>query len=177
VKSLTSKDTNSIYGVLSLDSDYVLTLETQLSHLETMAGDSVDFELFRYNPNIGAAILFIVLFTAASILHTYQCVVTKTWFFIAFIVGCWCKSTPESSFDNRWDADTHQQSKSLDSSQYAAPRPWKFFHILTCTSSELLQPMRPQTSPYQYTRFTRSSFSSHLQSSQLASTCVSDESF
>ena len=68
-KSLT-KDTNSIYSVLSLDSDYVLTLGTQLSRFETMAGDSVDFELFRYNPNIGAAILFIVLFTAASILHT-----------------------------------------------------------------------------------------------------------
>jgi hypothetical protein len=55
-----------------------------------MAEETVDFKLFRYDPNLGAAVFFILLFTAAASLHTYQYVVTKTWFFTAFIVGCWC---------------------------------------------------------------------------------------
>ena len=58
-----------------------------------MADEAVDFKLFRYDPNLGAAVFFMLLFTAAASLHTYQYVVTKTWFFTAFIVGCWCKST------------------------------------------------------------------------------------
>lgn len=52
----------------------------------------VDFDLFRYYPKLGAAVLFAILFTAASALHTYQYLVTRTWFFTAFIIGCWCKS-------------------------------------------------------------------------------------
>jgi hypothetical protein len=57
-----------------------------------MAEEAVDFKLFRYDPNLSAAVFFILLFTAAASLHTYQYIVTKTWFFTAFIVGCWCKS-------------------------------------------------------------------------------------
>ena len=73
-----------------------------------MADEAVDFKLFRYDPNLGAAVFFILLFTAAASLHTYQYVVTKTWFFTAFIVGCWCKSAPETlealSIANSFDA-------------------------------------------------------------------------
>jgi hypothetical protein len=57
-----------------------------------MADDAgADFKLFRYDPNLGAAIFFVILFAIASVLHTYQYLVTKTWFFTAFVVGCWCK--------------------------------------------------------------------------------------
>jgi hypothetical protein len=56
-------------------------------------GDTVDFKLFRYDPNLGAAIFFVILFAVASALHTYQYLVTKTWFFTAFVIGCWCKSS------------------------------------------------------------------------------------
>jgi hypothetical protein len=59
-----------------------------------MAEGFADFKLFRYDPNLGAAVFFILLFTAAASLHTYQHVVTKTWFFTAFVVGCWSKSAP-----------------------------------------------------------------------------------
>ena len=52
----------------------------------------MDFKLFRYDPSMGAAVLFMLLFLAAAILHTYQYIVTKTWFFTAFVIGCWCKS-------------------------------------------------------------------------------------
>lgn len=62
-----------------------------------MAEETVDFKLFRYDPNLGAAVFFIILFTAVSSLHTYQYVVTKTWFFTAFIVGCWRKLAPATS--------------------------------------------------------------------------------
>lgn len=57
-----------------------------------MADDAgADFKLFRYDPNLGAAIFFVILFVVASVLHTYQYLVTKTWFFTAFVIGCWCK--------------------------------------------------------------------------------------
>ena len=69
-----------------------------------MAEEVVDFKLFRYDPNLGAAVFFILLFTAAASLHTYQYVVTKTWFFTAFIVGCWCKSACVSLVAS-WIAD------------------------------------------------------------------------
>ncbi|KAI7083750.1 RTA1-domain-containing protein [Hortaea werneckii] len=52
-----------------------------------MAEGGVEFRLFRYYPNLGAAVLFIILFFAASFLHTYQLLATRTWFFIAFLVG------------------------------------------------------------------------------------------
>jgi hypothetical protein len=58
-----------------------------------MADDGADFKLFRYDPNLGAAVFFVILFAVASALHTYQDLVTKTWFFTAFVVGCWCKSS------------------------------------------------------------------------------------
>ena len=61
-----------------------------------MAEDYADFKLFRYDPILGAAVFFILLFTAAASLHTYQYIVTKTWFFTAFVVGCWSKSAPEN---------------------------------------------------------------------------------
>ncbi|KAL4993372.1 RTA1 like protein-domain-containing protein [Aspergillus recurvatus] len=52
-----------------------------------MASDPSDFKLYRYNPSIGAAVLFIILFIIASGLHTYQAARTRTWFLIPFVVG------------------------------------------------------------------------------------------
>jgi hypothetical protein len=56
-----------------------------------MADDGSDFKLFRYDPNLGAAVFFVVLFAIASALHTYQYLATRTWFFTAFVIGGWCK--------------------------------------------------------------------------------------
>jgi len=55
--------------------------------------EAADFRLFRYNPSLGAAILFTFLFALASAHHTWLLTVTRTWFFIAFAVGCWCELT------------------------------------------------------------------------------------
>ena len=82
-----------------------------------MAEETVDFKLFRYDPNLGAAVFFILLFTAAASLHTYQYVVTKTWFFTAFIVGCWRKSVPATLAALR-SLTKSTQSRSLASSWY-----------------------------------------------------------
>jgi hypothetical protein len=57
-----------------------------------MADDDYDYELFRYTPNLGAAIFFTILFALAALLHTYQVTATRTWFFIAFLVGGYCES-------------------------------------------------------------------------------------
>ncbi|KAI9367228.1 RTA1 like protein-domain-containing protein [Aspergillus egyptiacus] len=45
------------------------------------------FQLYRYDPSIGAAVVFVILFIIASGLHTYQMVMTRTWFFIPFVLG------------------------------------------------------------------------------------------
>ncbi|KAL4904639.1 hypothetical protein BDW74DRAFT_168252 [Aspergillus multicolor] len=49
--------------------------------------ESVDFRLYRYNPSLGAAVLFTILFLIASAIHTYQALRTRTWFLIAFVLG------------------------------------------------------------------------------------------
>jgi len=77
-----------------------------------MADGEIQFELFRYDPNLGAAVFFVILFTAASALHTYQYYVTKTWFFTAFVVGCWCKLSNIQSPMNIPSLTRRSQSKS-----------------------------------------------------------------
>jgi hypothetical protein len=57
-----------------------------------MADDDYDYELFRYTPNLGAAIFFTIFFALAALLHTYQVFATRTWFFIAFLIGSYCES-------------------------------------------------------------------------------------
>lgn len=51
---------------------------------------AVDFELYRYEPSVGAAVFFVILFILGSGLHTYQMIPTRTWFFIPFVVGGHC---------------------------------------------------------------------------------------
>jgi hypothetical protein len=50
-------------------------------------GNNNDFKLYRYDPSLAAASIFIVLFFLASTLHTYQLLRTRTWFFIPFCIG------------------------------------------------------------------------------------------
>lgn len=56
-----------------------------------MAAGNDLFKLYRYDPSMTAAVIFIILFSAISALHTYQLVRTKTWFFIPFLIGGYCK--------------------------------------------------------------------------------------
>ncbi|KAF9693213.1 hypothetical protein EKO04_008781 [Ascochyta lentis] len=42
---------------------------------------------YRYHPSLVAAIIFVVLFAITTILHIYQVVRKKTWYFIPLVVG------------------------------------------------------------------------------------------
>ncbi|CZR53789.1 related to protein RTA1 [Phialocephala subalpina] len=43
--------------------------------------------LYHYNPNKVAAIIFIALFAITSLLHSFQLIRKRTWYFIPFLIG------------------------------------------------------------------------------------------
>ncbi|KAI3062776.1 hypothetical protein CBS147353_9353 [Aspergillus niger] len=52
-----------------------------------MASENSEFKLYRYDPSIAAAVVFIILFLAAAGIHTFQVARTKAWFVIPFVIG------------------------------------------------------------------------------------------
>lgn len=68
-----------------------------------MAEDGgVGFKLYRYDPSMAAAVIFIILFLAISTLHLYQMVRTRIWVLIPFVLGGFCTSLlPPSSYHPR----------------------------------------------------------------------------
>jgi hypothetical protein len=54
-----------------------------------------DDKLYHYDPSLAAAVIFTLLFAAATGFHIYQMLMTKAHFLIAFCVGgvckCWSK--------------------------------------------------------------------------------------
>lgn len=52
----------------------------------------VDFELYRYEPSMILAVVFIVLFLTVTALHTYQLIRTKSWSLIPLVIGGHSKS-------------------------------------------------------------------------------------
>ncbi|KAL6362108.1 hypothetical protein LRP88_05592 [Fusarium phalaenopsidis] len=42
---------------------------------------------YKYEPSMAAAVILIITFSASSLLHAFQIIKTKTWFFIPFLVG------------------------------------------------------------------------------------------
>jgi 5-hydroxyisourate hydrolase-like protein (transthyretin family) len=42
---------------------------------------------------MAAAVVFIVLFSITTILHTFQLAKKRTWYFIPFLIGGFCEST------------------------------------------------------------------------------------
>ncbi|KAG0647859.1 rtm1 [Hyphodiscus hymeniophilus] len=51
-----------------------------------MAAES-DFRYYHYNPSLAAAAIFTVLFSLTSLLHLYQLIRARTWYFIPLVVG------------------------------------------------------------------------------------------
>lgn len=60
----------------------------------------IDFQLYRYDPNLAAAVIFVVLFVLTTVCHLYQLIKSRSWYFIAFVLGgiCECFSTWGSAF-------------------------------------------------------------------------------
>jgi hypothetical protein len=49
------------------------------------------FVLYRYDPSLVAAVVFILLFLAAGCCHVYQLLRSKTWYMVPFCIGIGCK--------------------------------------------------------------------------------------
>ncbi|KAJ4289044.1 hypothetical protein N0V90_011386 [Kalmusia sp. IMI 367209] len=49
--------------------------------------DPTVFVLYRYNPNLVAAIVFVVLFALTTFYHIYQIGRKRTWYFIPLVIG------------------------------------------------------------------------------------------
>ncbi|KAH8700719.1 putative RTM1-like protein [Talaromyces proteolyticus] len=52
-----------------------------------MADSNSDFKLYRYDPSMAAAVIFVILFLGATAIHTWQLLQTRTWYFIPFVIG------------------------------------------------------------------------------------------
>lgn len=50
-----------------------------------------EFKLYHYDPSIGGAVAFVLLFLGTTSFHTYQSFRTRCWFVIPFIIGGICK--------------------------------------------------------------------------------------
>jgi hypothetical protein len=46
---------------------------------------------YRYVPSMVAAVMFVVVFALTTILHTFQLVKKRTWYFVPLVVGGLCK--------------------------------------------------------------------------------------
>jgi hypothetical protein len=55
---------------------------------------AITTDLYEYSPSVGAAIFFSILFGIITLINTYQLVLTRTWFFIPFLVGGYCEYHP-----------------------------------------------------------------------------------
>ena len=62
-----------------------------MTGIASMAGETIDFKLYRYDPSMVAAVVFIILFFVATVLHLYQMLRTRTWIFVPFVLGGACK--------------------------------------------------------------------------------------
>ncbi|KAJ5329390.1 hypothetical protein N7452_009780 [Penicillium brevicompactum] len=45
------------------------------------------YQLYRYEPSLAAAIVFIVLFACTTVYHSYQLATSRSWYFIPFTLG------------------------------------------------------------------------------------------
>lgn len=48
------------------------------------------YVLYRYHPSQVAAIIFVVLFGLTTVLHLFQLIKKRTWYFIPLVVGGAC---------------------------------------------------------------------------------------
>ncbi|CAI7641838.1 unnamed protein product [Penicillium viridicatum] len=49
--------------------------------------EAVDFAFYRYDPSMGGAVIFTILFMGTTFYHIFQMFKARTWFFIPFVIG------------------------------------------------------------------------------------------
>jgi hypothetical protein len=52
--------------------------------------DEVIFAFYRYDPSMGGAVLFILLFIGTTFYHMFQLFRTRAWYFVPFVIGGTC---------------------------------------------------------------------------------------
>lgn len=52
-----------------------------------MANDSSTFKFYHYNPSLAAAALYAILFLLTSLLHIFQLIKQRTWYFVPVFIG------------------------------------------------------------------------------------------
>lgn len=62
-------------------------MESSLEGRAGGASDVINFRYYYYEPSLPAAIIFIVLFGLATLLHAFQMFKTRTWFMVPFLIG------------------------------------------------------------------------------------------
>ncbi|OQE36707.1 hypothetical protein PENCOP_c011G07239 [Penicillium coprophilum] len=55
--------------------------------LSNRSDEESAFAFYRYDPSMGGAVLFIILFMGTTFYHIFQLFKTRTWFFIPFAIG------------------------------------------------------------------------------------------
>ncbi|KAJ5153740.1 uncharacterized protein N7500_009179 [Penicillium coprophilum] len=55
--------------------------------LSNRSDEELAFAFYRYDPSMGGAVLFIILFMGTTFYHIFQLFKTRTWFFIPFAIG------------------------------------------------------------------------------------------
>lgn len=55
--------------------------------------EEVTFAFYRYDPSMGGAVLFAILFMGTTFYHIFQMFKTRTWFFIPYVIGGLCTYT------------------------------------------------------------------------------------
>lgn len=73
------------------ESRTIQVLPSPANKFEAMAAGNDLFKLYRYDPSLAAAIIFIILFLLITAWHSFTLLRTKTWFFIPFVLGGFCQ--------------------------------------------------------------------------------------
>jgi hypothetical protein len=58
-----------------------------------MSVEGEKYVLYHYNPSLAAAAVFAALFGISTVLHVAQLGLRRTWYFIPFLIGAFCKLT------------------------------------------------------------------------------------
>ena len=57
-----------------------------------MSSSESNFTFYHYTPSSVAAVIFAALFLISSLLHSYQLIRTRLWYFIPLVLGGFCES-------------------------------------------------------------------------------------
>lgn len=156
----------------TLAASFIRFLAFSLNSDTAMAGETVDFKLYRYDPSMAAAIVFIVLFLIVTALHFYQMMRTRTWIFVPFVLGGVCMYSLTPIFDAKSQL-TNYRSRShwihwrVYYEELGKSRSRKLTYV---QYRELSPPKRPPIGQLPFTRSKPSFFWSRPRCSQRAST-------